>query len=191
MRTLELDGARHALETISQLIDYEEEKNAFMIVHYADIYDRPAFPYRGILLDTARNFISVKSIKRTLDGMAASKLNTLHWHITDTHTFPLEIESLPLMTAYGTYSSKLVYSARNVRDIVEYGRVRGIRVMPEIDAPSHVGHGWQWGPSQGLGNLTVCLDQVRRLNLSFIHNNNILIPDMPYIYIYISSIFIS
>lgn len=29
----------------------------------------------------------------------------------------------------------------------------------EIDAPSHAGNGWQWGPSAGLGNLAVCVNK--------------------------------
>lgn len=29
----------------------------------------------------------------------------------------------------------------------------------EIDAPSHAGNGWQWGPEANLGNLSVCINQ--------------------------------
>ena len=64
------------------------------------------------------------------------------------------------MAAYGAYSQEQTYSAADVRDIVQYARIRGIRVLPEIDAPAHVGHGWQWGEEAGLGKLVVCLDKV-------------------------------
>lgn len=38
--------------------------------------------------------------------------------------------------------------------MVEYARSRGVRVIPELDAPAHVGEGWQWaGP-----NVTVCVN---------------------------------
>lgn len=162
-------GARHALETLSQLVAYHENSNTLMIVGNASIYDQPAFKYRGLLLDTSRNFFSVAAIKRTLDAMAANKLNTFHWHITDSHSFPLYLESLPNMAFYGAYTSRQVYHAADVRHLVQYGRVRGIRVLPEFDAPAHVGNGWQWAERQGLGRLAVCINRVS-LTLSFVPN---------------------
>ena len=153
-------GARHGLETLSQLIDYCEERRTLQVVSSAMITDSPAFPYRGILLDTSRNFISVETIMRTLDAMGTNKLNTFHWHITDSHSFPLVLKTLPNMAYFGSYSADKMYSHEDVRNIVEYGKVRGIRVLPEFDAPAHVGNGWEWGPQENLGNLAVCVNQV-------------------------------
>ncbi|XP_047476575.1 chitooligosaccharidolytic beta-N-acetylglucosaminidase-like [Penaeus chinensis] len=152
-------GARHALETLSQLIAFDDQEGLLQIVSSAALTDSPAFKYRGILLDTSRNFFSVKSIERTLDAMAANKLNTFHWHITDSHSFPMFLESLPKMAFYGAYSSRQVYYPTDILHLVEYGRVRGIRVLPEFDAPAHVGNGWQWGEADGLGKLAVCVNQ--------------------------------
>ncbi len=42
-----------------------------------------------------------------------------------------------------------MYSAETVREVVEYARLRGVRVLPEFDAPAHVGNGWQWGEAEG------------------------------------------
>lgn len=47
----------------------------------------------------------------------------------------------------------------DVRHIIKYARHRGVRVIIEIDAPSHAGNGWQWGPTYNLGNLSVCVNQ--------------------------------
>ncbi|XP_047476538.1 chitooligosaccharidolytic beta-N-acetylglucosaminidase-like [Penaeus chinensis] len=152
-------GARHALETLSQMVEYEEGVDALMVLSSATVEDAPTFPYRGILLDTSRNFFSVKSIERTLDAMAANKLNTFHWHITDSHSFPMQLETLPNMAYYGAYGSRFIYSTADIRNLVEYGRIRGIRVLPEFDAPAHVGNGWRWGEEQGLGKLAVCVNR--------------------------------
>ena len=92
---------RHGLETLSQLIapslTMSGEKK-LVLVDYAMIKDKPVFPHRGLLIDTARNFLPVSDILRTIDGLAATKMNVLHWHATDSQSFPLEIKSLPMMS---------------------------------------------------------------------------------------------
>ncbi|XP_053954917.1 chitooligosaccharidolytic beta-N-acetylglucosaminidase-like [Anastrepha ludens] len=136
-------GARHGMETLSQLLVYDDIRREIQILAQADVNDSPAFKWRGLVLDTSRNYFSVKSIKRTLDAMAMVKLNTFHWHITDSQSFPFQVKSQPELYKLGAYSQRKIYSHEDIVDIVEYGRVRGIRVMPEFDAPAHVGEGWQ------------------------------------------------
>ncbi|XP_058448990.1 chitooligosaccharidolytic beta-N-acetylglucosaminidase [Malaya genurostris] len=154
-------GARHALETLSQLVTPKSysDGNCLLIISAAHISDAPVYSHRGFLLDTARNFIPMNAIKRQIDGMASVKLNVLHWHVTDSQSFPLELVSLPLVTTYGAYSDKEVYSQQDVREIVSYAKHRGVRVILEFDAPAHAGNGWQWAPSAGLGNLSVCINE--------------------------------
>ncbi|XP_021693811.1 chitooligosaccharidolytic beta-N-acetylglucosaminidase [Aedes aegypti] len=154
-------GARHALETVSQLTALRSypDGNCLLILTAVNLKDYPHYSHRGFLLDTARNFISTRAIKRQLDGMASTKLNVLHWHITDSQSFPLEIPSLPQMTEYGAYSERQIYSQQDVKDIFRYAKYRGIRIILEFDAPAHAGNGWQWGPEAGLGNLAVCVNR--------------------------------
>ena len=52
------------------------------------IVDSPRYPWRGLLVDSARHYLSVPLLERTIDSMAAMKLNTLHWHIVDAESFP-------------------------------------------------------------------------------------------------------
>ena len=59
-------GARHALETLSQLIAWDESVPALLIMKNAEIRDSPAFPHRGLLIDTSRNFVSVDMIKKSV-----------------------------------------------------------------------------------------------------------------------------
>lgn len=135
---------------------------SLQIVSSAAVVDEPAYPYRGILLDTARNFFTVESIKRTLDAMSANKLNTLHWHLSDSQSFPVQLRSLPKVAYYGAFSARQVYSRKDILEIVQYARVRGVRVLPEVDAPAHVGNGLQWGEMEGLGELLACFNKVRK-----------------------------
>ncbi|GBP55572.1 Chitooligosaccharidolytic beta-N-acetylglucosaminidase [Eumeta japonica] len=136
-------GIRHGLETLSQLVLYDDIRDHLLIVRDVTILDRPVYPYRGLLLDTARNYYSVDSLKSTIDAMAANKLNTFHWHITDSQSFPFVSTRRPNLTKYGAFTPQKVYTPADVRNIVRYGHERGVRVLPEFDAPAHVGEGWQ------------------------------------------------
>lgn len=59
-------GARHALESLSQFIQYDELHDVLILPSAINVEDKPAYKYRGFLLDTARRFYSIDSIKRTI-----------------------------------------------------------------------------------------------------------------------------
>lgn len=136
-------GALHALSTLEQLVEWDKTQSLPFIERQVYIADRPLYPYRGVLLDTARNFYTVKSILRQLDAMALSKLNVFHWHLVDTQSWPLELAvSYPEM-ALDAYSPASVYTVADVHRVVQYGYFRGVRVIPEIDMPAHANSGWR------------------------------------------------
>lgn len=62
------------------------------------ITDWPTYAYRGFMLDTARHYFPISTIKRQIDAMGHSKLNVFHWHVTDSHSFPLDLPSAPKMS---------------------------------------------------------------------------------------------
>ncbi|THH03664.1 hypothetical protein EW145_g6103, partial [Phellinidium pouzarii] len=101
------------------------------------ITDAPAFPFRGFMLDTARNYFPVSDIMRTIDAMSWVKLNTFHWHVTDAQSFPLEVPGFPELSQKGAYDSSSVYTGSDVDDIVSYAAARGIDVLIEVDTPGH------------------------------------------------------
>ena len=104
---------------------------------------------------------SLKVLKKIVDGLSYNKLNIFHWHITDTHSFPLKLKSVPELAQYGAYSPEKTYSASDVKELVEYARVRGVKVVPEFDAPAHVGNGWQFAERNhpDWGKLAVCVNK--------------------------------
>ena len=152
-------GARHALETLSQLMAWDDSINRLIMVTDATISDSPAFPHRGLLIDTSRNFVSVEMIKKIIDAMSFNKLNVFHWHITDTHSFPFVSRREPLLALYGAYSASQIYRPQDIEDLVHYATVRGVKIVPEFDAPAHVGTGWEWGERYGLGQLALCVNK--------------------------------
>ena len=67
--------------------------------------------------------------------MAAVKLNTLHWHLTEDQGFRIESRRYPELARLG--SDGLFYTQQQVRDVIAYAAERGIRVYPEFDMPGH------------------------------------------------------
>uniref|UniRef100_A0A1S4GU30 beta-N-acetylhexosaminidase n=1 Tax=Anopheles gambiae TaxID=7165 RepID=A0A1S4GU30_ANOGA len=152
-------GAKHGLTTLQQLIWFDDEERTLKVLNKASIEDVPKFNYRGLMLDTSRHYFTVDAIKRTLVGMSHSKLNRFHWHITDSQSFPFVSRHYPQLARYGAYSEREVYTADDVRELTAFAKVRGIQIIPEIDAPAHAGNGWDWGPKHGLGELSLCINQ--------------------------------
>ena len=123
------------------------------------IEDWPDLPYRGFMLDVARDFRTVDEVLAILDLMTEWKLNTLHFHIADDESWCLEIKGLPELTEYGarhalpdwnlqetaalkpTCNGRIGYStyytAEEYMRILRYAWERRIRVVPEFDTPGH------------------------------------------------------
>ena len=125
-------GALRGMETLLQLIQNGAENTA---IPYVTIDDAPRFPWRGLLLDSARHFMPLDAIKRQIDGMAAAKLNVFHWHLTDDQGWRFASTRYPKLQQQA--SDGLFYTQAQMKEIVRYATDRGIRVVPEIDMPGH------------------------------------------------------
>ncbi|GAB4091864.1 glycoside hydrolase family 20 protein [Flaviaesturariibacter terrae] len=118
------------------------------------IADYPRFAYRGMHLDVSRHFFPVSFVKKYIDLLAAHKLNTFHWHLTDDQGWRIEIKKYPELTARGAWRHGTIigrypgtgndneryggfYTQDEVRDVVAYARARFITVLPEVDVPGH------------------------------------------------------
>jgi len=125
-------GAMRGLQTLVQLVQPSGSEYELPIV---SIRDSPRFPWRGLMIDCGRHFEPVDVLKRTLDGMAAVKLNVFHWHLTEDQGFRIESKLFPKLTTMG--SDGLFYTQQDAAEIVRYARERGIRVVPEFEMPGH------------------------------------------------------
>jgi hexosaminidase len=121
------------------------------------IHDAPAYPWRGLMLDSARHFQEPDSVKRLIDAMGMLKLNVLHWHLTDDQGWRLEIRRYPKLTSVGafrvpatvnaradidpsTHAPRLYggyYSQTTVRKLVAYAAEHHVLIVPEIEMPGH------------------------------------------------------
>src|SRR6266567_3922027 len=125
-------GVLRGLQTFLQLVQITPSGFAAPAV---TIKDQPRFPWRGLLIDVSRHFIPIEVLKRNLDGMAAVKMNVLHWHLSDDQGFRVESKRFSKLTGMG--SDGLFYTQAEIRDLIAYAHDRGIRVMPEFDIPGH------------------------------------------------------
>ncbi len=108
------------------------------------IRDAPRFRWRGALLDATRHFFPPEFVKRFVDLLSRYKLDVLHWHLTDDQGWRLDVPRWPRLTTVGAWRTDPDgvryggwYSEGDIRSVVEYARLRGVTVVPEIEMPGH------------------------------------------------------
>ena len=122
-------GVFYGIETLRQIISPGVKRQ--FTVPCVSIADEPRFPYRGMMLDPARNYLPVADIGRFIDAMAMYKFNVLHLHLTDDQGWRIEIRKYPRLTG-GQF-----YTQDELRRLVKYANERNITIVPEIEMPGH------------------------------------------------------
>lgn len=125
-------GVLHGLATVLQLVEKTPQGDALAT---GSIDDTPRFSWRGIMLDVSRHFLSVETVERQIDAMELTKLNVLHWHLSDGTGFRVESRLYPKLQAVGGHHQ--YYTQAQIRAIVRYASDRGVRIVPEFDVPGH------------------------------------------------------
>jgi hexosaminidase len=148
-------GLLYAAVTLWQLCT--SGSSEFITIPAMKITDSPRFPWRGLMLDSARHYQSPEFILQLLDWMALHKLNVLHWHLSDDQAWRLEIKRYPRLTSIGAWRVPSgaaaaadidpatgrprlyggFYTQDTVRRIVAHAAERNVTVVPEIDMPGH------------------------------------------------------
>ncbi len=151
-----------AQSTLDQLVD-ENGKIADCEVH-----DWAAYPFRGFMHDTGRNFQPISILKETIDLMSFYKLNYFHWHLTDYPAWRIECKVYPQLNdpqyhRKGRDVGKF-YTYDEIREVIAYAKARGITVVPEIDMPGHSTYfkntfGFTMDSEDGKKVLEKCLDE--------------------------------
>ena len=156
------NGFFYGVQTLYQLLPpaiygKQLQRKADWSVPAVEIEDSPRFPYRGMMLDVCRNFVSADYIYKFIDMLAQHKMNTFHWHLTDDQGWRIEIKKYPELTNkaserdstlidyYYTYypqrfeakSNGGYYTQEEIKDIVAYAASKYITVIPEIEMPGH------------------------------------------------------
>lgn len=150
-------GAFYSLQTLLQLLPpeiYSSKKITGIkwTIPCCEISDKPAFSYRGMMLDCGRHFYPKEFVKKFIDQMSILKLNMFHWHLTEDQGWRIEIKKYPLLTEVGSkrpytadYDDKNpdgkphegFYTQEDIKEIVDYAALRHVTVVPEIEVPGH------------------------------------------------------
>ena len=106
--------------------------NKTLILPKSKIYDKPDSSYRGLMIDLSRMWHSLKSIRNVIDLASFYKIKYLQLHLSDDQAFVFPTDSFPNLP-----TPDRPYSKQDFIELVDYAKVRGVTIVPEIDVPGH------------------------------------------------------
>jgi len=126
-------GLFYGLQTLRQLPVTEGR------LPFCEIDDKPAFSWRGFLVDVGRNFQPVNLLKEQIEVMARYKLNVFHFHFTEDIAWRLASKKHPGLTAETNMTRwpGKFYTEEDFRELIRFCAERHILFLPEIDMPGH------------------------------------------------------
>ena len=150
------------LQTLKQLVT---TNGTAPLVH---VKDYPAFPIRGFMVDTGRNFIPHTQLKAYINLLSLFKVNVFHWHLTDNPAWRIECKVYPQLNdpqyqRKGRDEGKF-YTYNQIREVIAYAKSLGVSVIPEIDMPGHSQYfdktfGFGMATEKGKQVLKACLEE--------------------------------
>ncbi len=132
-------GFVYAVQTLRQWAMDSVGRTAFACV---EMVDAPRVAWRSFLLDSGRQYQKVATIKKYIDMLSLLKMNRFHWHLTEGLGWRIEIKQYPRLTQIGSRvgmgeEQQGFYTQEEIRELVEYARLRNVTIVPEIDMPGH------------------------------------------------------
>lgn len=139
-------GVLYGVLTLDQLLLGDVTNTRQGKVRSVFINDTPAYAFRALMLDPARNFLPLDDVKFYIDQMTRYKYNVLQLHLTDDQGWRIEIKSHPKLTEIGAFRNPKAgkkapdngfYTQEELKELVRYAAQRNVEILPEIDVPGH------------------------------------------------------
>src|SRR5215472_5924263 len=154
-------GLFYGAQTLLQLVPATCDRQC--LIPAVRIEDAPRFEWRGLLIDISRHFFGKPALLKIIDEMAAHKLNVLHLHLTDDPGWRFEVPAYPKLITVGARGDEdtpgvgppRYLSKRDVRELVDYARLRYVEIVPEIEFPTHCAAAARAYPELFLGERSV------------------------------------
>ena len=112
------------------------------------IQDKPAYAYRGAMIDLARKHHSPDGIKQVVELCRLYKIRYLQVHLSNDHLFMFPSAAFPQagksnqeFARFEPKSKPKVdpYTLEELRDLERFSQARGVHIVPEMDMPGHSG----------------------------------------------------
>ncbi|MDC1106680.1 family 20 glycosylhydrolase [Prolixibacteraceae bacterium] len=156
-------GAFYALQTIKQIIPSDLNGCQQIAFPCLKISDKPAYKWRGYMLDVSRHFFPIENLYKVVDEISTLKLNRFHIHFADDQGWRIEIESYPELNRIGSWRVDYIntdetksnwwgrpvqkegekatyggfYTKKQLKEFIKYAQAKNIEIIPEIDVPGH------------------------------------------------------
>lgn len=123
------EGAFYAITTLIQLLGKNEG-----VICCPDILveDEPSCHFRSFMLDVARIWHDLETVKVYIDICRFYKINVFHIHFTDGASYTLPSRIYPKLSTPGRH-----FTFEQIAELRAYAASRGVQIMPEIDVPGH------------------------------------------------------
>lgn len=156
IKAIDYAGLFNGFQTLRQVIPLE--KAEAIKIPCLKVKDNPRFAWRGLMLDVSRHFQPKEFILKQIDVLSSYKINKFHWHLTDDQGWRIQIDKYPNLTNKGAWRAdrkgiawwereqataeepKTIggfYTKEEIKEVIEYARVRNVEVIPEFDVPGH------------------------------------------------------
>jgi hexosaminidase len=96
------------------------------------VTDRPALGYRGLMVDLARQWHPIESVRMLVALCRWYKINTLHLHLTDDQSFTFPSRAYPHLATPERH-----YTREQLEELEAYAQAGGVTLLPELDVPGH------------------------------------------------------
>ena len=124
------DAISMAKSSLIQMIKLKGNKT--VILPKSKIFDMPDSSYRGLMIDLSRMWHSLESIRNVIDLASFYKIKYLQLHLSDDQAFVFPTDSFPNLP-----TPDRPYTKKDFVELVEYAKIRGVTIVPEIDVPGH------------------------------------------------------
>ncbi|CAL6045482.1 Beta-N-acetylhexosaminidase [Hexamita inflata] len=133
-------GAARVFATLCQMVEPDFQAGIYFIQE-SKVWDKPAFPYRAVQVDSSRHFLPISTLKRQVAALSIAKMSVLHLHESDSQSFPMKTDTAPGSNFYkGSWKTggELYYhTLKDMKELATYAKNLGVYLMLEFDMPGH------------------------------------------------------